>query len=205
MHSWLVTTETEPVQIPAQATFTDMKAGTAQDWHAIASHAIPFAMDLPTRVLAHLRLLDGDFGGFPIDRLSHCLQTAARAERAGKPDDYVLCALLHDIGDTLGSYNHQEIAAAIVHPFVTEDLHWMVNHHAEFQGQYFFGFIGLDPNVREQYQGTPYFDLTQEFVEDYDSPAFDSKYDTPPLEHFEPLVQQLMAKPLNSIYKDMTE
>ncbi len=72
----------------------------------------------PERVLAHLRLLDGDDGGFAVDRLTHSLQTATRAERAGRPDEYVLCALIHDIGDTLGPYGHSELAAAILKPYV---------------------------------------------------------------------------------------
>jgi predicted HD phosphohydrolase len=157
-------------------------------------------VDLPTRVLAHLRLLDGDFCGFAVDRLTHSLQTAARAERAGRDDRYVLAALLHDIGDTLGSFNHADIAAAIVKPFVSPEVHWMVEHHAEFQGYYFFHHLGLDRDIREKYRGQPEFDLTAEFCSEYDSPAFDPAYDTPPLEHYEPLVRELMVSPIRSIY-----
>ena len=40
--------------------------------------------NLPDRVLAHLKLLDGDYGGFPIDRYTHCLQAATRALRDGR-------------------------------------------------------------------------------------------------------------------------
>jgi predicted HD phosphohydrolase len=47
-------------------------------------------------------LLEGDCGGFPVDRLTHCLQTATLAHQDGKDEEYVVCALLHDIGDTLG-------------------------------------------------------------------------------------------------------
>ena len=184
-----------------RATFTTMQEGTAEDWAIIGAHALPFMAALPDRVLAHLRLLDGDFGGFGVDRLTHSLQTAARAEKAGRDDAYVLCALLHDIGDTLGAYNHADIAAAIVKPFVGDDLHWMVEHHAEFQGYYFFHYLGLDRNARDKYAGHPQFDLTAEFCADYDSPAFDPSYPTPPLEHYEPLVRSLMASPVRSIYK----
>jgi hypothetical protein len=60
-----------------------------------------FAEKLPDRLIAHLNLLRGDYGGFPVDRLGHCLQTATRAYQAGRDDEYVVCALLHDIGDTL--------------------------------------------------------------------------------------------------------
>ena len=106
-----------------RAQFHSMEEGTQEDWAIIARDYVGFAAGLPDRVLAHLKLLDGDFGGFPIDRLTHSLQTATRAHRDGRPESYVVMALLHDIGDTLGSYNHPEIAAAILHPFVSEEEH----------------------------------------------------------------------------------
>ena len=127
-----------------RATFHAMTEGTAEDWGIIAHHNLEFAAGLPDRVLAHLRLLDGDAGGFAVDRLEHSLQTATRAYRAGEDDEYVVCALLHDIGDTLGSYNHADVAAAILKPFVSEENHWLVEKHAVFQGYYFFHYLGLD-------------------------------------------------------------
>lgn len=179
-----------------------MKEGTAEDWQAIARSNAPFAAELPERVLAHLRLLDGDFGGFAVDRLTHSLQTATRAERAGRDDEYVLCALLHDIGDTLGSYNHADIAAAVLKPFVSEANHWMVSKHAVFQGYYYFHLLGLDRDAREKYRGSEFFDYTAEFCEEYDQPAFDPSYDTLPLEHFEPLVRERMAAPTRFLMTD---
>ena len=64
-------------------------------------------------------------------------------------------ALLHDIGDTLGAYNHADIAAAILKPFVSPDLHWIVEHHGIFQGYNFFHYIGLDRNKRDMFRGHP--------------------------------------------------
>jgi predicted HD phosphohydrolase len=83
------------------ATFSDMAQSTAEDWAIIIKEHSPFASNGGRRILEHLRLLDGDYGGFPIDRLTHCLQTATRAYRDGRAVDYVVMALLHDIGDTL--------------------------------------------------------------------------------------------------------
>ena len=59
-----------------RAQFTSMKEGTEGDWAIIGSHFMGYAAGLPDRVLAHLKLLDGDYGGFPVDRLQHSLQTA---------------------------------------------------------------------------------------------------------------------------------
>jgi predicted HD phosphohydrolase len=183
-----------------RATFTTMADSTAADWSIIAGQTAELMVGLPDRVLAHLRLLDADFGGFPVDRLTHSLQTAARAERAGRDDAYVLCALLHDIGDTLGSFNHADVAAAIVKPFVSPELHWIVEHHAEFQGYYFFHHLGLDRDIRDRHRGHPQYDATAEFCAEFDSPAFDASYPTPTLEHYEPLVRSLMASPVRSLY-----
>jgi predicted HD phosphohydrolase len=183
-----------------RATFTAMSEGTQEYWGHIVASALEFYPHLVDRVVAHLRLLDGDFGGFAVDRLTHSLQTATRAYRANRDDDYVACALLHDIGDTLGSYNHADIAAAIVKPFVSDELHWMVEKHAIFQGYYFFHFLGLDRNLRDQFAGHPNYDLTAEFCADFDGPAFDRDYPTMTLDEFTPLLQQFFAAPKRSIY-----
>ena len=79
-----------------RATFRSMDEGTAEDWAVIAPQFFGYSAGLPDRVLDHLRLLDGDYGGFPVDRLQHSLQTATRAHRGGEAEDYVVMALLHD-------------------------------------------------------------------------------------------------------------
>lgn len=185
-----------------QASFTHMKDGTAEDWQTIARSFGSFAKGLPDRIMDHLMMLEGDFGGFPIDRLTHCLQTATLAHRDGKDDEYVVCALLHDIGDTLGSYNHADVAAVLLEPFVSEANHWMVKHHAIFQGYYFFHYLGMDRNLRDNYKDHPHFMRTIEFVSKYDSPAFDPEGETLPLSYFAPMVRQVFAKPVRSLYKD---
>src|SRR5689334_8766370 len=145
----------------ARASFTDMAKGRAEDWQIISSHFLPYASALPDRVLSHLRLLEGDCGGFAVDRLTHSLQTATRAHRDGRDEEYVVCALLHDMGDTLGSYNHADIAAAVLKPFVSEENHWMVEKHGIFQGYYFFHYIGMDRNMREAFRDHPSFARTE--------------------------------------------
>lgn len=183
-----------------RARFTNQKDGTLEDWQIIVEHSKPFNAALPGRVLDHLRMLEGDCGGFGVDRLTHSLQTATRAQRDGRDEEYVVCALLHDIGDTLGSYNHADIAAAILQPFVSPENHWIVAHHAIFQGYYFFHFLGLDRNMREQFRGHPQYVATAEFCAKYDAPAFDPAYDTLPLEFFEPMVRRVFAQPKQSLY-----
>ncbi len=182
------------------AQFTDLQHSKEEDWKIIGEDFKVYASKLPDRVLAHLQLLDGDFGGFPVDRLTHSLQTATRAHRDGKDEEYVICALLHDIGDTLGSFNHPDIAAAILKPFVSAENFEMIEKHGLFQAYYFFHFLGMDRNLRNQFKGQPLYDRTLEFCEKYDAPAFDKKYDTLPLSFFEPMLRRLMAEPVNTIY-----
>lgn len=182
------------------ARFTDMAHSTSQDWQVIMAHMKPFAANGGKRVLDHLRLLDGDCGGFAVDRLSHCLQTATRAHRDGRDEAYVVMALIHDIGDTLGAYNHPDIAAAILKPFVTADLLWIVEHHGIFQGYNFFHHLGLDRKMRDGFRGHPQFQATADFIDQYDSPAFDPAYDAAPLSFFEPMVMRLFEMPRGGIY-----
>ncbi len=188
-----------------QATFTRMDEGTQADWQAIGRHFVPFAGQLADRVLTHLKLLDGDYGGFPIDRLQHSLQTATRAHRGGESEEYVVTALLHDIGDTLGSYNHPDIAAAILKPFVDDKLHWMCQHHGIFQGYYFFHYLGMNRDMRDAFRDHEHFEDTARFCELYDQTAFDADYVSEPLDFFEPMVRRVFAKPLNSIYRAVGE
>jgi len=191
--------------MPDRASFRRMEDSTRGDFEIIAPQVIARARSLPDQVLAHLKILQGDFCGFPIDRYDHSLQTATLALRDGRDEEYVVCALLHDIGDTLGSYNHQEIAAAILKPFVSEANHWMVDNHAVFQGYNFFHHVGLDRNLRDRFKGHAHYDRAAEFVELYDNAAFDASKEILPIEVFEPMVRRLMAAPKRSLYLPETE
>lgn len=188
-----------------RAKFREMKQGTAEDWAIIGKGYREHSKGLADRVLDHLKLLDGDFGGFPVDRLEHSLQTATRAHRDGRDEQYVVMALLHDIGDTLGSYNHPEVAASIIKPFVTEEIHWICQNHGAFQGYYYFHHLGMDRNLRDKFGDNPHFQACAEFCEKYDQAAFDPDYNSEPLEFFEPMVRRVMEKPLASMYSKAME
>ncbi len=181
-------------------TFTAMRDATREDYQIVGRHAVEFFQGLPDRVLTHLRLLSGDTGGYAVDRLTHSLQTATRAQRDGRDEEYVVCALLHDIGDTLASANHADLAAVIVEPFVSEKNHWIVQKHAIFQGYYFFHHLDLDRNMRDRFRDHEWFRDCAEFCEKYDQNSFDREYDTLPLEAFEPALRRVFAAPKRSIY-----
>ena len=184
-----------------RAGFTSIETSSAADWQLIAAQFGAYAKALPDRILSHLQLLDGDFGGFPVDRLTHCLQTATLADRDGRDEEYVVCALLHDIGDTLGTYNHADVAAVLLQPFVSEAHHWMVAHHGIFQGYYFFHHLGMDRDMRDAFRASPHYAMTETFCARYDSPAFDAASETLPLAYFEPMLRRVFAQPKHSMYR----
>ena len=184
----------------AETTFTRMQDATREDYKVIGRHSLEFAAGLPDRILRHLELLDSDTGGYAVTRLTHSLQTATRAERDGRDDEYIVCALMHDIGDTIACANHSDLAATMLQPFVSEENYWIVKHHGVFQGYYFFHHLGLDRNAREAYRGHPLFGECAAFCARYDQNSFDPEYETLPLAHFEPMVRKVFAAPKQSIY-----
>jgi len=183
-----------------ETTFTAMRDATREDYLQIGRHSGEFFKGLPDRILTHLSILAGDTGGYAVDRLTHSLQTATRAQRDDRDDEYVVCALLHDIGDTLACTNHADLAASILQPFVSEKNLWIVKQHAIFQGYYFFHHLGLDRDMRDRFRDHEWFRDCAEFCEKYDQNSFDPEYDTLPLEAFEPMVHQVFAAPRKSIY-----
>lgn len=184
-----------------KATFSKMSDSTQEDWQIIVQEQIAFVKGLPDRIMTHLELLDDDYGGFPVDRLQHSLQTAELAADAGEDDEYVVCALLHDIGDTLGSTNHPDVAAAILQPFVSDENHWMIKHHGIFQGYNFFHYIGMDRDMRDQFKDHDNYHRTARFVELYDNRAFDASKPKLSLKLFEDQVRKVFAEPKKSLYK----
>ena len=144
------------------------------------------------------RLLAGPTLGYPIDRARHSRQSATRALRNGEPDDFVVAALLHDIGDVLAPENHSAVAGAIVAPYVSEETEWVVRHHGLFQGYYYFHHFGDDRHARDRYAESPHYDRCVDFCASYDQNCFDPDYDDLPFEDFLPLVDEVFARPPRS-------
>ena len=184
-----------------RAKFHAMTESTQEDWAAIGRAAAPHRDELADRLLAHLMLLDNDPGGFAVDRLEHSLQTATRAHRDGRDEEYVVCALIHDIGDLLLPANHAELGATILKPYISEANHWMMDKHGIFQGYYFFHHLGLDRDMREQFRGHPHFEYCAQFCHLYDQNSFDPDYESMPLSAFEPMLRRVVETPKLSIYK----
>ncbi len=174
--------------------FTRMDEGTAEDYALLAGYEQAELDSFPDRVLGWLRDMD-EHTGYQISRLGHSLQSATRAHRDGRSEEYVVAALLHDIGDVLAPANHSEVAAAMLRPYVGDELYWIIKHHGVFQAYYYHSQIGKDPNLRDRYRDHPLYDATVEFCENYDQVSFDPDYETEPLEFFEPMLRRVLAEP----------
>lgn len=174
--------------------FTKMSDGTTDDYAFLARHEAQFCAQLPARILAALEKLRESFSGYKVDRLEHSLQCATRAQRDGADVDWIVCALVHDLGDDLAPLNHDSLASAIVAPYVREECTWVLRHHGIFQYKYYADKIGLNPEERQKYKDNPHFDAAVNFCERWDQTSFDPDYDALPLSHFAPLVEQVFSR-----------
>lgn len=173
--------------------FTRMDQGTDADFQVLQRVHQQTLRDLPDRLLGLLDGLGSDTA-YNITRRDHCLQSATRALRDGRDEEYVVVALLHDIGETLGPFNHGEVIAAILKPFISRDNHFMLAQHGLFQTYFFAAHFGMDPNARDKFKSDPAYERTVEFCAKYDEISFDPAYRNEPIKTFEPMVRQLLSK-----------
>lgn len=177
-----------------QVSFIAMENGTREEYEFLAHQEVGFVASLPDRLLDHLKSLEDSLSGYRVTRLEHSLQSATRAHRGGEDEDYVVAALLHDIGDQLAPLSHGEMAAAILKPFVSERIHWIIKHHGVFQMVYYAHHLGEDRDARERYRESPWFDDTARFCALYDQNCFDPDYPSENLEFFAPMVRRVFSK-----------
>ena len=174
--------------------FTAMKDGDKDDYDFLTRHEIDHTKGTADRLLRALVDLDEGLSGYQISRLGHSLQSATRAERDGADIDWIVAALLHDIGDIFAPYNHDEYAASILKPFVREQVTWVVEKHGDFQLVYYGEHVGANPEKRQAYAGHRFFDDCVQFCERWDQASFDPTYDTLPLSHFADRVRTVFAR-----------
>ena len=175
--------------------FTRMEDGTKADYELLDRLEQGYIGELPDRLLAALAGLKHSFTGYKVTRYEHSLQSASRAHRDGRDEEYVVTALLHDIGDELAPYSHGEMTAAVLRPFVSPELCWIVKHHGVFQSYYYAHHSGGDRNARDRYRDHEWFDACAEFCERYDQNCFDPDYESLQLEFFEPMLRRVFAEP----------
>ena len=170
-----------------------MEDGTHEDYLLLDESERGYAESLGERVLEALKKLDHSLYGYPVTRLQHSLQAATRAVRDGADDEMIAAALLHDIGDELAPYNHSEMAAAILRPYVRPEVSWIVAQHGLFQNYYYVHHFGGDRNARDRLRDHPWYDACVHFCAAWDQCSFDPDYRHESLEYFEPLVRRIFS------------
>jgi predicted HD phosphohydrolase len=175
--------------------FRRMQDGTREDYELLDKSEREYARRLPDAVLASLKKLDHSLEGYPVSRLEHSLQAATRALKDGADEELIVAALIHDVGDELAPYNHAEIAAGILRPYVRPEVTWIVEQHGLFQTYYYAHHTGGNRDAREKFGGHPWYQACKDFCANWDQCSFDPSYPWEPLSSFEPLLQKIFTRP----------
>ena len=174
--------------------FTQMKDGDEEDYNFLTKHEVEHTKGTADRLLKALVELDQSLSGYKVTRLGHSLQSATRAFHGGADIDWIVSALLHDIGDIYAPYNHDEYAASIIRPFVREQCRWVVEKHGDFQMVYYGHLVGGNQNKRDKFKEHVFFKDCAEFCERWDQTSFDPSYSDLPLEFFRPMVEEVFSR-----------
>jgi predicted HD phosphohydrolase len=175
--------------------FTQMKDGTKEEYLMLHELEKPYHALTADRILDEMRRQgEVSLEGYKINRLQHGLQSATRAEADGADIDWIVGALLHDVGDGLAPQNHDRFSAEVIRPFVRWDVSWVIEHHGIFQMLYYARHYGWDENARDQFKDHPCFNSCAEFCERWDQSSFDPDYPMKPLEYWEPMVREVFAR-----------
>lgn len=175
--------------------FTAMKDGTEEDYLFLLPLEAEHLKGTCDRILRELRLQEQDtLPGYKITRLEHGLQAATRARCEGADTDWIVAALLHDIGDGLAPQNHDRFAAEILRPYLREEVVWTVEHHGIFQMYYYAHHYGWNRNERDKYRSSIYFQSCLDFCERWDQSSFDPDYRSDSLESFVPLIREVFSR-----------
>jgi len=185
----VMTTETDKVS------FTQMKDGSYEDYQLLKKLEKPYLGLTASRIIDELkRQGEKTLEGYRITRLDHGLQSATRAEADGVDIDWIVGALLHDIGDGLAPQNHDKFSAEVIRPFVRWEVTWTVAHHGIFQMVYYAHHYGWDKNARDEYKDHPCFETCSKFCERWDQASFDPDYPWKSLDYFEPMVEEVFSR-----------
>jgi predicted HD phosphohydrolase len=171
-----------------------MDVSTREQWMTIAEKTIAAQPRVGQQLLSMLKGLSEITDGFSVDQMEHALQTATRAERDGADEEVIVASLLHDLGKLISVPNHPKIAAEILKPYVRHEVYCMVAYHQDFQGRYYYEYLGMDPTLRDQHVGQDWYPLAERFADNWDQKAFDPSYESESLEHFEPMVHRVFAQ-----------
>ena len=180
--------------------FTKMEDGDKEDYLLLKELEKSYISMTSDRIIEELKRQGTiSLEGYQITRLEHGLQSGTRAFRDGADIDWIIGALLHDIGDGLAPQNHDRMSAEVIRPFVREEVSWVVEHHGIFQMIYYAHHYGWDKNARDKFKDNIYFQTCADFCERWDQKSFDPEYENKDLDFFKPMIKEVFSRPP---YKD---
>ena len=175
--------------------FKHMKDGDKEDYLLLQKYEEKYVSLTYERIIEELtRQGKNTMEGYKITRLDHGLQSATRAYNDGADIDWIVGALLHDIGDGLAPQNHDRFSAEVVRPYVRDEITWVIEHHGIFQMIYYAHHYGWDKNARDEYKDHPCFETCSKFCERWDQASFDPDYPWKSLDYFEPMVEEVFSR-----------
>ena len=179
--------------------FTTMLEGTKEDWgHIATEHGKHQVSAAPQQIMDSLQRLAAIEVGFGANQLEHSLITATLARQDGATAEEIVAALCHDLGKLMSIPNHGAIAAEILKPYVRDDLYHAVKWHQDFQGRYYYEFLGKSKDMRDQFKDEPWFQIAEKLVDRWDAPAFDPNFTADSLESFRPEITAIFSKPVRA-------
>ena len=180
--------------------FKHMKDGDKEDYLLLQKYEENYVSLTYERIIEELtRQGKNTMEGYKITRLDHGLQSATRAYNDGADIDWIVGALLHDIGDGLAPQNHDRFSAEVIRPYVRDEITWVIEHHGIFQMIYYAHHYGWDKNARDKFKDNIYFQTCADFCERWDQKSFDPEYKNKDLEFFKPMIKEVFSRPP---YKD---
>ena len=175
--------------------FTEMKDGDKEDYLLLKELEKSYISMTSDRIIEELKRQGTiSLEGYQITRLEHGLQSGTRAFRDGADIDWIIGALLHDIGDGLAPQNHDKFSAEVIRPFVRWEVTWTVAHHGIFQMIYYAHHYGWDKDARDRYKDHPCFEMCSKFCERWDQKSFDPDYPSKSIIYFKPMIEEVFSR-----------
>jgi predicted HD phosphohydrolase len=176
----------------------ELEAFGAAEWTTLQAQRRAFDAGLQaSHVLRALEASAADPSfGYQVNNYRHCVQSATAALQDGRDEEYVVVALLHDIGFTLCPSNHGPFAAALLGPYVSEASRWLLEHHQHFLAHHCHDHPdeAFDEHARERWRGHPHFAATADFVARFDQGTIMPGLPEAPLSVFAPMVARVFAR-----------
>jgi predicted HD phosphohydrolase len=176
----------------------EMEGFRRAEWTLLRDQRRQFDAELQARhVLRTLEASAGDPSfGYQVNNYRHSVQAATAALQDGRDEEYVVVALLHDIGFTMCPTSHGSFAAALLAPFVSDASRWLLEHHALFLDFHCHDHPEdhFDPAARERWRGHPHFAATADFVARFDQGTVIPGLPEAPLSVFAPMVARIFAR-----------